>query len=145
MARYGHMYTYDAAQNVTFPAGVTAKTFNGNLNGNANTATKLTTSAGSATQPIYFSDGKPVATTYALNKTVPSDAKFTDTTYSDATTSTHGLMSTTDKTKLDKISAGSHISGKIDWQHRFYNMQQHSGEHIFSGIVHSRSAANSPY
>ena len=27
---------------------------------------------------------------------------------------------------------------KIDWQHRFYNMQQHSGEHIFSGIVHRR-------
>ena len=43
-----------------------------------------------------------------------------------------------DKTKLDKISEGSHISGKIDWQHRFYNMQQHSGEHIFSGIVHRR-------
>ncbi len=36
------------------------------------------------------------------------------------------------------ISAGSHVAGKIDWQHRFYNMQQHSGEHIFSGIVHSR-------
>ena len=85
MARYGHMYTYDAAQNVTFPAGVTAKTFNGNLNGNANTATKLTTSAGSGTQPIYFSDGKPVAATYSLNKTVPSDAKFTDTTYSAGT------------------------------------------------------------
>lgn len=43
-----------------------------------------------------------------------------------------------DKTKLDTISAGSHVAGKIDWQHRFYNMQQHSGEHIFSGIVHSR-------
>lgn len=43
-----------------------------------------------------------------------------------------------DKTKLDVISAGSHVAGKIDWQHRFYNMQQHSGEHIFSGIVHSR-------
>ena len=36
------------------------------------------------------------------------------------------------------IPAGAHVDGKIDWQHRFYNMQQHSGEHIFSGIVHSR-------
>ncbi len=36
------------------------------------------------------------------------------------------------------IPAGSHVTGKINWQHRFYNMQQHSGEHIFSGIVHSR-------
>lgn len=51
----------------------------------AESAAKLATSAGSSTQPIYFSDGKPVATTYALNKTVPSDAKFTDTTYSAGT------------------------------------------------------------
>ena len=27
------------------------------------------------------------------------------------------------------------VSGEIDWEHRFSNMQQHSGEHIFSGIV----------
>ena len=43
---------------------------------------KLGTNAGSATKPVYFSGGKPVACTYSLNKTVPSDAKFTDTTYS---------------------------------------------------------------
>ena len=36
-----------------------------------------------------------------------------------------------------ELAAGVHVQGKIDWQHRFYNMQQHSGEHIFSGIVHS--------
>lgn len=46
---------------------------------NASSATKLTSSAGSATQPVYFSDGKPVACTYTLGKSVPSDAKFTDT------------------------------------------------------------------
>lgn len=34
-------------------------------------------------------------------------AKPTDTTYNDATTSTHGLMSTADKTKLDGIAAGA--------------------------------------
>lgn len=34
--------------------------------GNAASATKLTTSAGSATRPVYFSDGKPVAGTYTL-------------------------------------------------------------------------------
>ena len=32
---------------------------------------------------------------------------------------------------------GAEIFGKIDWQHRFSNMQQHSGEHLFSGLVHS--------
>ena len=37
-----------------------------------------------------------------------------------------------------ELAAGVHVQGKIDWQHRFYNMQQHSGEHIFSGIVHRR-------
>lgn len=50
-----------------------------NITGNASTATALTSSAGSATNPIYFSSGKPVACTYTLGKSVPSDAKFTDT------------------------------------------------------------------
>ena len=56
-------------------------TFEGNLTGNATTASALTTSAGSAVQPVYFSNGVPVATTYELNKTVPADAVFTDTHY----------------------------------------------------------------
>lgn len=47
--------------------------------GSANSAVKLDTSAGSATQPIYFSGGKPVACTYTLSKSVPSNAVFTDT------------------------------------------------------------------
>ena len=38
---------------------------------------------------------------------VPANAVFTDTTYSDATQSVHGLMSTADKTKLDGIAAGA--------------------------------------
>ena len=50
-----------------------------NISGNASTATALTTSAGSATRPVYFSGGKPVATTYSLGKSVPSNAVFTDT------------------------------------------------------------------
>lgn len=58
------------------------------LTGNVNGANKLTSSAGSATQPVYFSaEGKPVATTYTLGKSVPSDAKFTDTVYTHPTTS----------------------------------------------------------
>ena len=39
MAKYGRMYTYDAGQNVKFPAQVTASGFNGN----ASSATKLQT------------------------------------------------------------------------------------------------------
>lgn len=48
--------------------------------GSATSAVKLdTTTAGSATQPVYFTGGKPAACTYTLGKSVPSDAKFTDT------------------------------------------------------------------
>lgn len=76
----------------SIPSGYTSKeisfnntvTFIGSLSGNASTATtasKLGTNAGSATQPVYFSNGVPVATTYTLGKSVPSDAKFTDTVY----------------------------------------------------------------
>lgn len=36
------------------------------------------------------------------------------------------------------LAAGSNVTGKIDWKHRFNNMQQHTGEHIFSGIVSKR-------
>lgn len=62
------------------------------------------TSKGSATQPIYFdSNGVAQNTTYTLSKSVPSDAKFTDTTYNNATTSAAGLMSSGDKTALDNL------------------------------------------
>lgn len=44
-------------------------------------ANKLNRNAGSATNPVYFYNGVPVATTYTLGKSVPSDAKFTDTVY----------------------------------------------------------------
>ena len=53
--------------------------FSGSLSGNASTATALTSNAGSATNPVYFSGGKPVACTYTLGKSVPSNAVFTDT------------------------------------------------------------------
>lgn len=47
--------------------------------GSATSAAKLdTTTAGSATQPCYFSNGVPSACTYNLNKDVPSNAVFTD-------------------------------------------------------------------
>lgn len=33
---------------------------------------------------------------------------------------------------------GSCVAGMIDWPTRYSNMQQHSGEHIMSGLIHSR-------
>lgn len=86
----------------------------------AGSASKLDSSAGSATQPVYFSGGKPVACTYTLGKSVPSNAKFTDTTYGVATASANGLMSSTDKTKLDDfgkvVSIQKSIKLTTDWQ-----------------------------
>lgn len=83
-------------------AGTTA-TVVANLSGNASSSTKLTTSAGSATKPVYFADGKPVECTYTLGKSVPSNAVFTDTTYGTATESANGLLSASDKKKLGFI------------------------------------------
>lgn len=71
---------------------------------NAAVADKLSVNAGSLTQPIYFSNGVPTKTTYTLGASVPSNAKFTDTTYSNATTSKAGLMSADDKFKLDNTN-----------------------------------------
>ena len=70
--------------------------FSGSLSGNASTATALTSNAGSSTQPIYFSGGKPVACTYTLGKSVPSNAVFTDTnTWRGITDSYSGTASDT--------------------------------------------------
>lgn len=69
-----------------------------NTNGGvANSAAKLETGiVGSSTQPVYFnSEGVPVATTYSLNKTVPSDAVFTDTTYTLSSGTNNGTLKLT--------------------------------------------------
>lgn len=39
------------------------------------------------------------------------------------------------------LEVGEKVTGRIDWEHRFNNMQQHTGEHIFTGIAHSRYGA----
>lgn len=79
--------------------------------GAATSAAKLNTNAGSETQPVYFSDGVPVAGTYSLNKTVPADAVFTDTTYESKSAASGGtevsLVTTGEKytwnTVTDKV------------------------------------------
>ena len=104
----------------SFPSGIMGPVY-----GNASSASKLNTNAGGATQPVYFSGGVPVACSYYVNKTVPSNAVFTDTTYSAgtgiilsgttfslntgyyATSTQNGLMSASDKSKLDGIAAGA--------------------------------------
>ena len=38
----------------------------------------------------------------------------------------------------EAIPEGTAVTGKLDWQRRFRNMQQHTGEHILSGIIHQK-------
>lgn len=59
----------------------------------ANKSVKYATSSGNATK----------VNNHTVNADVPSGAKFTDTTYSDATQIKHGLMSVDDKKKLDGL------------------------------------------
>lgn len=60
-------------------------TIKANISGNAETATTATkvgtATVGSVTQPVYIDAGVPTKCTYTLKKSVPSDAVFTDTTY----------------------------------------------------------------
>lgn len=37
-----------------------------------------------------------------------------------------------------EVQTGQTVTGIIDWEGRFSNMQQHSGEHIVSGLIHGR-------
>ena len=64
----------------------------GTLTADASSAKKLSAEdAGSATQFVYFQNGVPVASSYTIEKSVPSNAKFTDTTYVTGTSSVEGL------------------------------------------------------
>lgn len=106
----GYIYRWSGSQyvqiNSTISSAETAvKDGNGNtITTTYATKTELSTavpaSVGSATNPVYTnSSGVVTACTYSLNKTVPSDAVFTDTTYS-----------TMDSTELN---TGTATTGKL--------------------------------
>lgn len=67
---------------------------------------RANTAVGSATKPVYVAaNGAATPISHSINSDVPANAKFTDTTYNDATQSTHGLMTAADKKKLDGMDA----------------------------------------
>lgn len=116
MAQNGHLYNYNALQEATFPANVTAPTFIGNLTGTATEATKaqrLALQAGTinVNRPVIFQDSANYAGELLANRcstfqynpatdnltvgkingftietSVPANAKFTDTVYTHPTT-----------------------------------------------------------
>lgn len=67
-----------------------------------------TNAIGSSSKPVYFNaNGVPVECGFTVSKSVPSNAVFTDTTYSAATTSASGLMTADMVSKLNGIAAGA--------------------------------------
>ena len=85
---------------------------------NVSSATKLSNTAaiGSATQPVYFSkDGVPVAITYSLGKSVPSDAKFTDTVYTHPSSDGNKHVPANGTTNNGKFLKASATAGQYTW------------------------------
>ena len=80
------------------------------------------TAVGSTAKPVYIAaNGAATPISHSINADVPANAKFTDTTYSDATQSAHGLMTAADKKKLDGMDltkylplSGGVMTGNID-------------------------------
>lgn len=73
-----------------------------------------TVAADTATDTLTLVAGSNVTiTTNDTTDTITIAA--TNTTYSNATTSVSGLMSSTDKTKLDGIAAGAEVNVNADW------------------------------
>ena len=103
---------YPWAKAATKPSYTKAEVGLGNVDNtaDANKSVKYATSAGNASK----------VNNHTVNIDVPANAKFTDTTYGVATASSNGLMSSTDKTKLDDFSRVISIQKQIklttDWQ-----------------------------
>lgn len=77
-----------------FFADLKAVAFTGNYNDLSDKSTSLPANGGNS----------DTVNSHTVESNVPKNAKFTDTTYSDATTTTHGLMSATDKKLLDVLN-----------------------------------------
>lgn len=95
-----HLYTWDADKNALFPASITAT----NLTGLASKATS--DSSGNNILTTYASSLEASGKTLSLKSksgTILSTVNTQDTTYTNATSSAAGLMSSTDKTNLDGV------------------------------------------
>ena len=84
---------------------------------NATTASKLGSSTvGSTTRPVYINGGVATQINYTISKSVPSDAKFTDTTYEvfrGATSSTAGASGLVKKPEAG--DQNKFLKGNGDW------------------------------
>lgn len=79
---------------------------------------------GSITAPVYISNGQPVAIPYEIKKSVPADAKFTDTTY----TGEKGVVLTGTSFSVDSADAKSTSSTKFVSANLLQNIIAGSGK-----------------
>ena len=116
LATNGHLYTYDTSQNATFPADVSVT---GSLKHGSYTYTlpnKTGTVAMTSDLPtvnngtLTITQNGTSKGTFTANQSSAATIALTDTTYSDATTSASGLMSASDKTKLNGIATGAEVN-----------------------------------
>ncbi len=52
------------------------------------------------------------------------------------------IVSHTIECNNDHFAVGKEVYGNVDWDYRFSNMQNHSAEHIFSGLVNKKYGYN---
>ena len=102
-------------------------------------ATALTSNAGSGTQPIYFSNGAPIATTYSLSSSVASGTGSRLAYYSDEHTISSGTA-TTDGQYLGNVSYLS-----INTAHQTGYKLYVNGTSYFNGSITSATTTDSSY
>lgn len=107
---------------------------------NVASANTLTSNAGSATQPIYFSGGKPVACSYSLSKSVPSNAVFTDTNTWRGIQDNLSSNSTTDSLSA---AQGKRLKNLIDEKTDIHNLNY--GIKFSSSSMDSNGSQNTLY
>ena len=112
----------------------------GSAGGSANSAVKLDSSAGSATQPIYFSGGKPTACSYTINASVPSGAKFTDTNTWRGIQNNLSSDSTTDSLSA---AQGKRLKELVDGKTDIHNLNY--GIRFSSSSMDSNASQNTLY
>ncbi len=55
---------------------------------------------------------------------------------------THNILCPENTQNTTAIKTGERVFGKIDWTRRYYNMQNHTGEHVLSGILFRQFKSN---
>lgn len=97
----GTAASYTGSTGVDLTSGIHYARYAYQLSDTTGSDAGTATTAGSATQPVYFSEGRPVPCSYTIAASVPQDAKFTDTNTkvtNNTTTSQYYLCGSTSST-----------------------------------------------